>query len=57
MNRVAAKPPLWKCPKCSDRCTTFRLERPDDVDSALEALMREAYRVGTQDLTAKSVLA
>jgi Domain of unknown function (DUF5655) len=32
----------------------FRLESPDDVDAALEALMREAYRVGTQELTAKS---
>jgi hypothetical protein len=35
----------------------FRLERPEDVDSALEALMREAYRVGTQELTARSALA
>lgn len=35
----------------------FRLERPDDVDADLKALMREAYRVGTQDLTAKSALA
>lgn len=33
----------------------FRLETPDDIDAALVALMREAYRVGTQDLTAKSV--
>jgi len=33
----------------------FRLETPDDVDSALRTLMREAYRVGTQELTAKSV--
>lgn len=33
----------------------FRLERPEDVDAALEALMREAYRVGTQDLTARSM--
>jgi hypothetical protein len=33
----------------------FRLERPDDVDPQLEALMREAYRVGTQEITAKSV--
>jgi hypothetical protein len=29
----------------------FRLERPDDVDAPLEALVREAYRVGTQELT------
>jgi hypothetical protein len=35
----------------------FRLERPDDVDAALEALMREAYRVGTQELTARAALA
>ena len=35
----------------------FRLERPDDVDAALEALMREAYRVGTQELTARVALA
>jgi hypothetical protein len=34
----------------------FRLEKPEDVDDALEALMREAYRVGTQELTARSVL-
>lgn len=34
----------------------FRLERPEDIDSALEALMREAYRVGTQELTARSAL-
>ena len=27
----------------------FRLEKPDDVDAALQALMREAYRVGIQD--------
>ena len=33
----------------------FRLEKPEDVDAALEALMREAYRVGTQELTAKSL--
>lgn len=32
----------------------FRLERPDDVDAALQVLMREAYRVGTQELTARS---
>jgi uncharacterized C2H2 Zn-finger protein len=32
----------------------FRLESPDDVDAALEALMHEAYRVGTQELTARS---
>jgi hypothetical protein len=35
----------------------FRLEHPDDIDRALEALMREAYRVGTQELTARSTLA
>jgi hypothetical protein len=34
----------------------FRLERPEDVDGALETLMREAYRVGTQELTARSAL-
>jgi hypothetical protein len=34
----------------------FRLERPEDVDDALVTLMREAYRVGTQELTARSVL-
>jgi hypothetical protein len=27
----------------------FRLEKPTDVDRALRALMREAYRVGRQD--------
>jgi hypothetical protein len=32
----------------------FRLERPDDVDDALVAQVRESYRVGTQDLTARS---
>jgi len=32
----------------------FRLLSPADVDAALEALMREAYRVGTQELTATS---
>lgn len=31
------------------------LESPDDVDGELELLMREAYRVGTQEITAKSV--
>ena len=30
----------------------FRLEGPDDVDPALIGLMREAYRVGTQELRA-----
>jgi hypothetical protein len=35
----------------------FRLESPADVDSALEALMRESYRVGTQELTARSAIA
>jgi hypothetical protein len=29
----------------------FRLEDPADIDAALEALMAEAYLVGTQDLT------
>lgn len=33
----------------------FRLERPDDIDAELKALVREAYRVGTQELTARSV--
>jgi hypothetical protein len=33
----------------------FRLESPDDVDAALETLIREAYRVGTQELTARSM--
>jgi hypothetical protein len=28
----------------------FRLEAPTDIDAPLQALMREAYRVGTQDL-------
>lgn len=32
----------------------FRLERPQDIDRALVALMREAYKVGTQEITAKS---
>ena len=32
----------------------FRLELPEHVDAALEALMREAYRVGMQELTAAS---
>lgn len=32
----------------------FRLESPDDIDAPLRALMAEAYRVGTQDITAKS---
>ena len=32
----------------------FRLRSPTDIDSALVALMREAYRVGTQEITAKS---
>jgi hypothetical protein len=27
----------------------FRLERPEDVDGSLAALMREAYLVGRQD--------
>lgn len=30
----------------------FRLEQPEDVDGALHDLMREAYRVGTQELRA-----
>ena len=29
----------------------FRLERPTDIDDALQELVREAYRVGTQELT------
>jgi hypothetical protein len=29
----------------------FRLESPDDIDDDLIKLMREAYRVGTQELT------
>jgi hypothetical protein len=35
----------------------FRLVRPEDVDPALVALMHEAYRVGTQELTADSTFA
>jgi hypothetical protein len=31
----------------------FRLEKASDIDPALEALIREAYRVGTQELTAQ----
>jgi hypothetical protein len=27
----------------------FRLKRPEDVDAALDALMREAYLIGTQE--------
>jgi hypothetical protein len=27
----------------------FRLERPEDIDASLDALMREAYRVGIQE--------
>jgi hypothetical protein len=34
----------------------FRLEQPADVDSALIALMRESYRVGTQELTSSSTV-
>lgn len=34
----------------------FRLERPEDVDAALQGLMREAYRVGTQELTYASTV-
>lgn len=33
----------------------FRLESPDQIDARLVELMREAYRVGTQEITAKSV--
>ena len=33
----------------------FRLTSPDDVDARLRELMAEAYRVGTQEITAKSV--
>ena len=29
----------------------FRLERPEDIDPALQSLIQEAYRVGTQELT------
>jgi hypothetical protein len=29
----------------------FRLEHPSEIDAPLEALMREAYRVETQELT------
>jgi hypothetical protein len=32
----------------------FRLESPDDIDAELVALMREAYRVGTQELTRRN---
>lgn len=32
----------------------FRLEHPEDIDLELESLMREAYRVGTQELTRRS---
>jgi hypothetical protein len=32
----------------------FRLEHPDEIDDALEDLMREAYRVGTQELTRRN---
>ena len=28
----------------------FRLEAPTDIDGPLQALMKEAYRVGTQEL-------
>jgi hypothetical protein len=28
----------------------FRLEHPEQIDAALRTLMREAYRVGTQEL-------
>lgn len=32
----------------------FRLERPADIDPALQTLMEESYRVGTQDLTRRN---
>jgi len=32
----------------------FRLTSPDEIDAELQKLMCEAYRVGTQELTAKS---
>jgi hypothetical protein len=34
----------------------FRLESPDDIDAELVALMREAYRVGTQELTRRNAV-
>jgi len=33
----------------------FRLERADDIDAELQTLMQEAYRVGTQELTRRSI--
>jgi hypothetical protein len=32
----------------------FRLESPADIDAELQALMQEAYRVGTQELTRRT---
>ena len=32
----------------------FRLEHADEIDQALQTLMQEAYRVGTQELTRRS---
>jgi hypothetical protein len=59
MSHRAAKQPLWKIEDFGrlGQVHHFRLERPEDVDGALETLMREAYRVGTQELTARSALA
>jgi hypothetical protein len=34
----------------------FHLETPDDIDAGLVALMREAYRVGTQELTRRNAV-
>jgi len=34
----------------------FRLKSPDDVDADLEKLMCEAYRVGTQEITARDAI-
>jgi hypothetical protein len=34
----------------------FRLESPEDIDAELVALMREAYRVGTQELTRRNAV-
>jgi hypothetical protein len=34
----------------------FRLRSPDDIDPELEKLMCEAYRVGTQELTARDAI-
>ena len=34
----------------------FRLESAEDIDAELVALMREAYRVGTQQLTRRNAV-